>query len=247
MMRRLIQILLPLVLAACGRAPIPVIASATPSASATPPATPTQTLEPTPIATAISPTPLPRFFTEEFDGALPAWSVLQSNREGAPDTRIDGGALVFELNQAYQWTYAIIGAQEYTDVRVDAVLQSRGTGPDAIGVLCRYSEANGWYEFNVSSDGSYSVLFGQWLKEGIASYAPIASDYSQYLQPGGAQNEIGLGCEGDTLWLYLNGKLFRKLDVSRFGLTMGRLGLSAASFENVPVIAAFDRVRVSAP
>ena len=247
-MRRIILILFSLVLAACGGAPAASTATAAiPAITATPLATQTSTPPPTLTPTQPPPTPLPRFFTEEFEGALPAWSILQTNREGAPGTRIENGALVIELDQPYQWAYAVIGAQEYADVRVDALLQSRGTGPDAIGVFCRYTEANGWYEFNVSNDGSYSVLFGQWLEPGIATYGPIASDRSIYLQPGGTQNEVGLGCEGDALMLYLNGKLFRKLDVSRFGLSVGRLGLAAASFENVPVIAAFDRVRVSPP
>jgi hypothetical protein len=192
-------------------------------------------------------TALPRFFTEEFDGQLPEWAVLQSNHDSIPQTRIEQGTLTFDLEVPYQWAYAIIGAERYTDVRIDTTVQSRGTSPEAFGLLCRYSEANGWYEFNVSGDGDYTVLFGQWLAPGVANYAPIASDSSEYLKPGGAQNEVGLSCQGDTLWLYINGKLFRKIDVSRFGLKDGRLGLAAASFENVPVTAAFDWVRVSAP
>ena len=75
----------------------------------------------------------------------------------------------------------------------------------------------------------------------------VASAVSEYVNLGGEKNEIGLACQEDTLWLYLNGKLFRKLDVSRFGLQEGRLGLAAASFENLPVTAAFDWVRVSEP
>ena len=213
----------------------------------TPTALPSSTPEPTPTFTPPPPTPLPRYFTEEFDGALPDWAILQSNQMTPPGVRVEDGALTFDLGLPFQWVYAVFGSQEYTDVRVDGLVQSRGTGPEALGLICRYSEANGWYEFNVSSDGTYSVLFGQWLAEGVATYTPIASDYSEYLQQGGAQNEVGLACQGDILSLYLNGKLFRNLDVSRFGLAEGRLGLTAASFENIPVTAAFEWVRVSQP
>ncbi|HEY6073159.1 MAG TPA: hypothetical protein VIV15_07150, partial [Anaerolineales bacterium] len=78
-------------------------------------------------------------------------------------------------------------------------------------------------------------------------YTPIASAASEYIKPGAEQNEVGLDCQEDILWLYLNGKLFRKLDVSRFGLGQGRLGLAVSSFENLPVIAAFDWLTVSEP
>lgn len=245
----LLILLTVLLLAACQ--PVPAAAPTTaPVSTLTPtsvPATVTPTVLPTATFTAVPPTPLPRFFTEEFDGTAPAWSLLQSNGETPPAVRLQDGALILDLQQPYQWTYAILGAEEYVDVRLDALVQSRGTGPEALGLVCRYSEANGWYEFNISSDGSYSVLFGQWLEDGIATYSPIAAAESEYLKRGGEQNEIGLACQEDTLWLYLNGKLFRKLDVARFGLREGRLGLAAASFENLPVTASFDWVKVSEP
>jgi hypothetical protein len=113
--------------------------------------------------------------------------------------------------------------------------------------VCRYDEQAGWYEFNVSGDRTYNVLYGQWLAEGVARYTPIAFDSSEYLNPTGADNEIGLACEGTALWLYINGKLFRKLGETRFALTGGRVGLSLASFENTPVSAGFDWVRVGEP
>jgi len=247
-MRRAILVSILLLAAACGPAATTpaTTATAVPS-TATPTALPSSTPEPTPTFTPPPPTPLPRFFTEEFDGRLPDWAILQSNQVSLPGTRVEDGMLFFELVVPYQWVYAIFGAEEYSDARVDGLVQSRGTSPEALGLICRYSEANGWYEFNISSDGTYSVLFGQWLAAGVATYTPIASARSEYLEPGAARNEIGLSCQKDTLSLYINGKLFRNLDVSRFGLEEGRLGLTAASFDNVPVRAVFDWVKVSLP
>ena len=89
-------------------------------------------------------------------------------------------------------------------------------------MICDYSESNGWYEFNLASDGTYNVLFGQWLAQGIAQYTPIATDTTEYLKPGNLNYEIGLTCQENILLLYINGKLFRKLDVTRYGLTEGR-------------------------
>jgi hypothetical protein len=221
-------------------APSPTLVSASP----TPPATATLIPEPTLTPTPLPPTPLPRFFTEEFDGALPAWSILQSSGETNPQTSVENGALTFTLPSRYEWVYAIIGAQDYTDARIDASMVSRSAGPSALGLICRYSESNGWYEFNISEDGTYTVLFGQWLAAGVANYQPIASDSSEYILRDGSPNQLGLDCTGNYLWLYINGKLFRKLDVSRFGLVDGKLGLSVASFENAPVTAGFEWVKV---
>jgi hypothetical protein len=157
------------------------------------------------------------------------------------------GALIVQLDSPYTWGYVIIGNETYEDVRIDASTQSRGSTPEAIGLMCRYGEQSGWYEFNVSGDGTYSVLYGQWLATDVARYTPIAIDTTVYLNPSGADNAIGLTCEATNLWLYINGKLFRKLNETRFGLTEGKVGLSVSSFENTGVIGSFDSVRVSEP
>jgi len=246
-MKRILLITLLLASVACqpaDSAPAPDPAPST--ATYTPPAPVTPTPEPT-LAPTLPPTPLPRFFTEEFEGALPGWSVLQSNTDSPPQTRMQDGALIFELTLPYSWVYAILGTETYTDVRIDALVQSRASSPESIGLVCRYHEQDGWYEFNISGDRTYSVLYGQWLAEGVARYIPIAIDGSEYLNPSGADNEIGLSCQGTTLWLYINGKLFRKLNEARFALTEGKVGLSISSFENTPVTAGFDWVRVSEP
>lgn len=221
-------------------APTPSTATHTPPPPVSP--TPKPTLTPT-----SAPTPLPRFFTEEFSGALPDWSLLQSNSDSPVQTRLQDGALIVDLRSSYTWVYAILGSETYADVSLEARVQSRASSPEAIGLVCRYDEQNGWYEFNVSGDGTYNVLYGQWLAQGVARYTPIAIDTSDYLNPSGADNEIGLTCQGTTLWLYINGKLFRKLNETRFALTEGKVGLTVSSFENTPVTGSFDWVKVSEP
>ena len=84
-------------------------------------------------------------------------------------------------------------------------------------------------------------------REGIAQYTPIATDSTNYLQAGNLNYEIGLTCQENILLLYINGKLFRKLDVTRYGLTEGKIGINASSFEETPMTATFDWVKVSEP
>jgi len=243
-MKKLIILGCLLLTVACQPSTPTLAPDSTPTATLLPPTgTASVTPEPTLTPSPIPPTPLPRFFREEFDGVFPSWSLLQSNGD-SPQATVENGALTFALASPYSWSYVILGAEEYTDAHITARFDSRSASPSALGVVCRYSEANGWYEFNISEDGTYNVLFGQWLAAGVADYQPIASDFSEYIRPNGEANEVGMDCQGNTLWLYLNGKLFRKIDVSRFGLTGGRLGLSMASFENAPVVAGFEWVQV---
>ena len=114
--------------------------------------------------------------------------------------------------------------------------------------MCRYGEEQGWFEFNVSTDGTYNVLYGKWLTVGIADYAPVIDNgSSKLIQPSGATQTIGVTCEDTTLSLYINETLLRRVDVSRFELDEGKVGIATSSFQNVPVLAAFDWVKVSEP
>jgi hypothetical protein len=216
----------------------PIIATQTKPA----PATATMTLTPTP---AFTPTPVPLFFTEEFNTDLGAWASFQTGGAEAPTVSLENDFLRIDFQSPNTWYYAIHNAHAYPNVFVSA--KFLGTPSGSIGVICDYSESNGWYEFDVASDGTYSVLFGQWLAQGIAQYTPIATSGSEYLHAGKLDYEIGLTCQENILLPHINGKLFRKLDVTRYGLTEGKIGVNASSFEEVPMIATFDWVKVDEP
>jgi len=197
-----------------------------------------------PVPTLTS-TPMPRYFTEDFNSLdTAAWTSYQTGGEGPPSLRIENGLLRLDLPSPNTWFYALPAAHTYDNVAVSASFSSAYAG--AVGLICRQSNS-GWYEFNLASDGTYNVLFGRLLTEGVAAYAPIAADASKYLQAGNLEYEIGLTCQDDVLFLYINGKLFRKLDVSRFGLTRGQVGLSAASFQDAPTIVSIDWFKVGEP
>jgi hypothetical protein len=157
------------------------------------------------------------------------------------------GKLVFELYEPNTWLYAISGVHEYESVHLETRVESSRSEVNSIGLVCHYDEHNGWYEFNLSSDGAYTLLYGQWLAEGIARYTPIRSETSDRIARGSAVNELGLDCYDNIVQAYINGKIIRKVDVSRFGLAGGRVGIAAASFDDLPVILAFDWFKVSEP
>jgi len=218
---------------------------------------PTSTPPPTPIPVTTSPessptlepssTPFPRLFTENFDSSLTGWVILQAGNDGIPNIKTEGGHLILQMDSPYTWLYALYGAQDYTNVHLDAQFENRALTPSAAGLMCRYSDESGWYEYNVFTDGTYNILLGKWLSVGIADYLPIIDGTSTEIQPSGAAQKIGLTCSDTTLSLFINDKLIRNVDVSSYGLTQGKVGLAASSFENTPIVVGFDAVTISEP
>lgn len=217
--------------------PSPTTAPPTPPV----PATATQTFTPAPTLTA---TPMPLFFTEEFNTDLGAWASFQTGGAETPAINLENDSLRIDFSSPHTWYYAIHTSHEYQNVSINAKFTGAPSG--SIGLVCRYSES-GWYEFNVASDGTYSLLLAQWLSEGIAQYTPIATDSTNYLQAGSLNYEIGLTCQENTLLLYINGTLLRNKDVSNYGLAEGKIGINASSFDETPMNAIFDWVKVSEP
>jgi hypothetical protein len=204
--------------------------------------TPEPTLTPAP-----SPTPFPRLFTNEFDGMLEGWAFVLAGNDSVPNIKMENGSLVLQMDSAYTWIYALYGAQDYDNIRIDAQFTNRALTPASAGLVCRYSEDKGWFEYNIFADGAYNVLFGKWLDVGVTDYLPVADGKSREIQPSGGIQKVGLVCSDTTLSLYINDTLIRKVDVSRYELGEGKVGLAASSYENTPIVVGFDWVAVSEP
>ena len=215
------------------------------------PASPTpvpvsQTPEPTPTL-ELSPTPLPRFFTHHFDAPLAGWVILQAGNDAVPNIATRDNSLRLQLDAPYAWVYVLYGSEDYTSVHVETEFINSASSPASIGLVCGYGEADGWLEYNVSTDGTYNVLYGKWLSPGIAEYLPVIDGSSEEIGPSGGSQLIGITCSDTTLQLYANGILIRNVDVVRFEFAEGKAGLTVSSFDNTPVVAVFNWVTVSEP
>lgn len=223
----------------------------TPDGPLFPTETPSPTLAPvtdTPSPTATpepSPTPFPRSFTTEFDDSLLGWVVLQGGNEAIPTVTNENSRLLIQIDAPYTWVYALYGAHDYETVTLGTKFINNAMSPASIGLICRYSEIDGWFEYNVTTDGTYNLLYGTWLSPGVADYRPILNGSSNAIQPSGAEQQLGMICSGTTVSLLIDGTIIRNADVSRFELTTGKVGVTASSYENTPVIASFDWVTVS--
>jgi hypothetical protein len=204
------------------------------------PATATATLLPTATA-SLTATPVPLYFIDEFSADLNSWTFLQTGGEASPTATIENDTLRLDIVSPHTWHIGIHNSNTYQNVSISTKFNGAPSG--SIGLICRYSES-GWYEFNVASDGTYSILLGAWLSDGVAQYIPIATDRSQYLQPGNMNYAIKLTCQDNALLLYINQTLFRKLDITSYGLPEGKVGITASSFEETPVTIFFDWLQV---
>jgi hypothetical protein len=209
--------------------PTPVSASPTPASTATP-------------ALTSTPEAPPFYFTDEFDTSSPYWQFLQTGGISEPTVIFENSALRIDLSTADTWSLGVHTAHTYSTVFIRAQVSASPTG--SVGLICNYSEENGWFEYNVSSAGEYSLLYGQWLAPGIAQYIPIATASSVHLNAGALKYELGLSCADNSVFLYANGNLVRRLDVTNFGLVEGRIGITASSLKEAPINVLFEWVRV---
>jgi hypothetical protein len=247
---RLVVLTLALGCAACGADSGQPQPSPSAAASAQPglPTVPASTATAAPTASPVSVTapPAPRDFTEAFDAIPPDWAFLQvDNGQTFLSPAVRDGFLVFDLSTMNEWGYALYSGHDYADVLVETQVQSRTVGDGAVGLVCRYDEKKGWYEFNIFVDGTYQLLFGQWLGPNMARYTPLYQGESQAVRTD--VNKIGLQCQGNLLQPFINGAPQRKWSELNFGLQNGEVGLSASSFGDAPFTVAFDWVRVSEP
>ena len=212
-----------------------------PTETVTSPPEATATLEPTTTPVQV---PAPRDFTENFDSSSSYWTTFGTNNV-VPDIQLQNGFLVFNLSKTNTWADTIYDAQTYQDVRVDAQVEVRAGNDGTVGIVCRYNPTNGWYEFNIYADQTYTIMYGQWLSPGIARYTPLHITGSEKIKTGA--NQIGLVCQGDALTPYINNVRMITYEDNKVGLKDGNVGLTASSFSDVPFVAAFDWVKVSEP
>jgi hypothetical protein len=113
----------------------------------------------------------------------------------------------------------------------------------AIGLICRYDEEAGWYEFNVVQRRDLQRALRTMACTRGCKYIPLGR--SGPFAAGNLNYEIGLSCQDNFIFLYVNDALIRRLDVTNFGLTEGKIGITASSLREAPITVLFEWVRVA--
>lgn len=212
---------------------------------------PTQTPLPSPLpvsatetlilspSSASTPEPPPRYFTDEFTSASPYWIFSQTGGLNLPSTTFENDTLRVDISSPDTWMIGIHNANTYNNVFIQTKANITSTG--SFGLICRYNE-NGWYEFNIYSDGTYNLLYGKQLTEGVAKYIPLSTEFSGHITP---SSQIGLHCQDNSLLLYVNDNLVKRIDVTNYGLGEGQIGITASSLAESPVSINFEWIKVS--
>ncbi len=187
-----------------------------PAPAATPLARPSPTMG---LASPISAsTESSRYFVEEFNADVTGWTAFVTSGEaGLLDLRVEGGFWVFDLGGKDLHAFALYGSETYHDVRLDVRVVNRGVTAEMVSLICRYSEKDGWYQFDIFNSGIYNIFYFAWDEEKQAS--PIL----------------------------VNGREARTLTESRFFLREGQVGVGVSSFTRLPVRVDFDWVKISLP
>lgn len=189
------------------------------------------------------------YFTEDFNGTLSDWKqFLTSGQASQANLSIKDGRLVFDIAAKNTWVYTYYSAKTFKDVRIDVTAENRGQNDNNVSLICRYSEDEGWYEFNVANSGLYQILYGKWdADKRKASYSKIADGGSNKIHVGKEVNDYAAICQGRTLTLMINGSQVNSVDDNQNALRDGYIGLGVSSFAHVPVTVEVESYKASQP
>jgi len=185
------------------------------------------------------------YYVEEFDGDISSWSYfLMSGDENKMDLYPENGYLVFDLEGEDQWVYFLYDEYYYTEVRLDVLAENRGKNTNNVSLICNYSDSEGWYEFNISNGGLYSILVYSEIDD---EYYSLANGGSNRVVTGRAENLYSATCQENQLALYINGVLEKEYTDNKYNLREGQVGISVSSFDVLPILVNIDYVSIDLP
>lgn len=126
-------------------------------------------------------------------------------------------------------------------LNVDA-RQVSGPVDNEYGVVCRYQDADNFYQFGISGDGYYRL--GRWLK---GDFEELASwDKHSSINQGNGSNHMTVLCDGNQLSLMVNDTFLFDLADDTLPVE-GDVALYVGTFEEGNVIIAFDNLEITNP
>lgn len=188
------------------------------------------------------------YYREEFDGNLDnfTYDVIYFTDGGQyEDAEVynENGALRFENNGEYLFTYVYYDPYIYTDVRIDMEAENLATNDNSVTLACRYDPERGWYEYNIDNDGEWTLYYYDMV---------IAKDYVQLYDGGSTAIKMGrdtntytMICQGTELSLYING-VFTKTYEHK-DLKEGQVAFGVSSYDSYPVKVNVNWLEISEP
>jgi len=211
----------------------------------TTPAPSTSTPQPVESVVPTQP-PIEQYFTEEFDSDNGFWDLnVVKNADTSDPSKASGGisngTFDFTIDGKNLTIYSFYTPYEYEDVKIDLLVENRGTNDNQINIICRATE-NGWYEFSIANSGLY-VIFA--VDEN--GYRKLHDGGSTKIKAGKEFNEYSVICKDRTLSLYINGVETRVFEEDEYAFSQGLVGVGVSSFNTLPVEIKVNSVTISEP
>jgi len=210
-----------------------------------------QTNSPVPTSDQIntpipSPTPPPKFFTDEWDGNTNNWKWFStSGNDNLWDVYNEAGVLLFSLLGGDTNAYFVYTPWDYDNVKISTQIEVRSNTKSSTVIICNYSERNGWYEFDIGTDGLWEVRLHDTL--GKTGYLSLTSGGSLAIQTGEGINEYTATCSGNHLNLSINGSEVLNFTDEIMKYEQGKIGLGVQSYSQVPVLVESAWIKINQP
>jgi len=172
-------------------------------------------------------------YRDDFSDELSGWEVSE-NDAGAAGYANGQYRITAKIANAVYWASTPGNVREFA-IAVKA-RQSGGDVRNPYGIIFCYQNDDNLWAFFVTAEGRYTILrraAGVWR----VIHPWTASDA---LKQGELSNLLRVEVQGDEVRVYANGKALTAQVVT--GLTKGRVGLAAATYDVPPSVAYFDDV-----
>lgn len=179
-------------------------------------------------------------FQDDFSNPSSNWST---GEDGDAKLAIEDGMfhILIKAPQNLYWTTA---SENFTDVHIDVDSEKlAGPNPAEYGIVCRYNEANGVYNFYylVIAGDTYAAI----IKVVNGEQQEISARDLKFdaIQAGNASNHISADCVGNRLSLSANGN--ELYSVTDDAYTSGDVGLIVTTYEEGGMDVNFDNFVVT--
>ena len=182
------------------------------------------------------------YYFTEFEDDLADWTYfLMSGKDENFTLQAENSKLRFDIQARDTYVYMVNNALDVADVRIDTSNENLGRNANNVSLFCRYSD-RGWYEFNIASNGEYSILK---YDNNTRVYRALWTGGSTLINMGQEVNEYTAVCQGDSLSLYINGGFVKTIKDTT--IKSGLTGISVSSFGVTPIVVEFDAFAMSVP
>jgi hypothetical protein len=186
------------------------------------------------------PPPSDVLFQDDFADTSSGWDRVNVE-EGITDYENGYYRIFVNTDQTDVWANPGLN---FTDVIVEVDTTKVG-GPDDndLGIICRYVDAENFYQFVISSDGFYGIAK---VVDGIQELVGMdAMSPHDDINIGDASNHMRADCIGSNLVLYVNGTKVAEVQDSTY--SEGDVGLFAGTFDEIGTDIHFDNFVVKKP